>query len=548
MLPYPFAALLALVLFAIPLAAQSSPDRGRKLVDGLIDRIVAGEQQFVDRMGDYQPLMETYIQAMPEDPPDQQSTAGDQYLLGTVSLDDDGVAWTSFAESRGFQEPTKFFFFSLGKKGFRPIGFAQMIVPDSFSFNRDTYAFDYLRREFLGEVRTLVFDVRPVADPKGRFLGRIWVEDRDYRIVRFNGAYSGGTSSEAYFHFDSWRVNVEQDLWVPAFIYVQDEDITGRVGARFKAQSRLWNYNRVEDNRLDELASILIEAEISVDESAARQDPAPLESERMWRRQARENVLERLERGGLLAPKGEVDQVLNTVVNNLLVSNDIDLEVQCRVLLTTPLETFSIGQAIVISRGLIDVLPDEAGLAAVLADELAHIVLGHRMETMYAFSDQMIFNDDEMLNRLRLRHEPDELEQAGAKALEMLLKSPYKDQLAGAGLFFQALRERAPILRNLIDGNLGNELASSDALLRLSTVAERAPELDDERVDQIAALPLGSRVKFDPWTNQVSLIQAKPVALRSARDKLAFEVTPFMPYLTRWTSPPDPALAAQSGP
>jgi len=40
-------------------------------------------------------------------------------------------------------------------------------------------------------VRTLVFDVTPTAKSgKGRFMGRIWVEDQDFHIVRFNGAYS----------------------------------------------------------------------------------------------------------------------------------------------------------------------------------------------------------------------------------------------------------------------------------------------------------------------------------------------------------------------
>jgi hypothetical protein len=79
--------------------------------------------------------------------------------------------------------------------------------------------------------------------------------------------------------------------------------------------------------------------------------------------------------------------VLNTVVSNLMV-------------ITTSTsgavpgaahrhETFSLGRTIVISRGLIDVLPDEASLAMVLADELAHISLGHRTETMFAFSDRL---------------------------------------------------------------------------------------------------------------------------------------------------------------
>ena len=50
-------------------------------------------------------------------------------------------------------------------------------------------------------------------------------------------------------------------------------------------------------------------------------------------------------------------------------------EVRCRILLTNPIESFTVGDTIVISRALLDILPDEATLVAVLALELSHIVL-----------------------------------------------------------------------------------------------------------------------------------------------------------------------------
>ena len=100
-------------------------------------------------------------------------------------------------------------------------------------------------------------------------------------------------------------------------------------------------------------------------------------------------------------------------------------------------------------------------------------------------------------------------------------------------LALQALERRSPMLPNLIQSNFGNALASPQRLLRLGELAEQAPELDEERLEQIAALPLGSRVRLSPWTNEIALKEAKPVELRTAKDKMPFEVTPFMPYLTR---------------
>jgi predicted Zn-dependent protease len=93
-----------------------------------------------------------------------------------------------------------------------------------------------------------------------------------------------------------------------------------------------------------------------------------------------------LERQGLLAPYGEVDKVLETVVNNLEVTNNLDIqpEVRCRVLMTSTLESFTIGHTIVLSRGFVDVLPDEASLAAIVSHELGRVVLGHGLDTQFA--------------------------------------------------------------------------------------------------------------------------------------------------------------------
>jgi hypothetical protein len=67
----------------------------------------------------------------------------------------------------------------------------------------------------------------------------------------------------------------------------------------------------------------------------------------------------------------------------------------------------------------------------------------------------------------------------------------------------------------------------------MSALLGSAPQLEPQRTDQIAALPLGGRIKLDPWTDQVELAKAKPVALVSAREKMPFAITPFFPYLTR---------------
>ena len=50
---------------------------------------------------------------------------------------------------------------------------------------------------------------------------------------------------------------------------------------------------------------------------------------------------------------------------------------------------------------------------------------------------------------------------------------------------------------------------------------------------QVVALPLGGRVKMDPWSDKLEMLKSKPVGTVAEREKMPFEVTPFMLYLTR---------------
>jgi hypothetical protein len=372
------------------------------------------------------------------------------------------------------------------------------------------------------------------------------VEERDDAIVRFNGTYvqpavARGKIAERYFHFDSWRVNVGASLWVPAQIYIEEEASPGRekesATPHFKAQTRIWDYAAAPARKIDELTSILIESESAVKDEDAPKDVSPLESQRSWERQAEENLLARLEKGGLLAPAGRVDDVLNTVINNLVVSAKLNVEAHCRVLLTTPFETFAVGHTIVISRGLIDVLPDEASLALALASELAHIALGHRTPTQFAFNNRTMLSDFEVLQRFRFQHPGEEMVAASQKTIAIMRASPYQNT-ANAGLFLKALASRNTALPRLLEANLGDQVADPEALARLAGFAAAAPPLDEEKLEQIAALPLGSRVKVNPWSNQLDLVKTRPLALLAPREKMPFEVTPFVLYLTRTTSAP----------
>ncbi len=537
--------LVVLVLSVLPLRAA---DQQSDALGQVVDRIISQEQAEMNALKPYTPLVETYIQNLKGDKDLGMVPAGDKYFMGRAVLTK-GIDLEPLTDGNESGGTKRKMFGGLGNMlslsmEYLPKGFLQMIYLDTNGFDKEHYKFDYVRREFLGEVRTLVFDVTPTAKAgKGRFAGRIWVEDQDFHIVRFNGAYSGSSRTNYYFHFDSWRVNSGPNLWLPAFIYSEESDLNFALAKRlsFKAQTRLWGYNLGHSQQEQELSKILIESQTPVkDQSTTANDFNPVMAQRSWDRQAEDNVVDRLERLGLLAPNGEVDKVLETVVNNLEVTNNLDIspEIRCRVLLTSTLESFTIGHTIVFSRGLIDVLPDEASLAMMVAHEVSHVVLGHRIDGQYAFFDRLLFDEKDTFKHFGFARTQAEEDAANVKANELLKNSPYKDQLATAKLFIDALDARQKDIPNLISPHLGDRVPANVSVAVASstmpaTQAPAAVTVDSKGNPIIVALPLGGRIKIDPWSDKLEMLKSKPVGSVAEREKMPFEVTPFMLYLTR---------------
>jgi hypothetical protein len=530
---------------AFATAAAPKPADQPRTMEEVIDRVITNENRATQQIKQFSPLVETYIQNLKPDKDLGYVPAGDKYFLGRADFAK-GVALVSLTDTNTkgkkiFGSIGNFFSFALQ---YMPDGFLQMIFIDTNGFDKQHYKFDYVRREFLGEVRCLVFDVTPQEKSgKGRFLGRIWVEDQDFNIVRFNGAYSGNGHASWWFHFDSWRTNVQPGMWMPSFVYSEEKDMHYNLTKKldFKAQTRLWGYNLGHASQEQELSKILVESAVTDDTKTAN-DLSPIQAQRTWDHQAEDNVIDRLERIGLIAPKGEVDKILDTVVNNLEVTNNIDVEpeVRCRVMMTSTLESYTVGHTIVLSRGLIDVLPDEASLAAVIAHELSHIILAHRLDSSYAFFDQLLIDDKDTFRHFGFARTPDEEKAANAKAIQLLNNSPYKNQLGNAGLFLTALQTRSKEIPNLISPHLGNRVPVVNDLMSTTPVDQK------QNPKMIAALPIGGRVKVDPWNDKLELIKSKPVGNVAEREKMPFEITPFMPYLTRYGADANKPIAASA--
>ncbi len=538
-------------------APSSEVNRESPALSRVIDSFIQRENQLIKNLQNYSPRMEVYLQKVRPDPELGAVPDGDYYFLGQVRLQHDkAVVVRSFLKGAGpgtglfknASAPISHYF----SMQFSPTTFFFSLTMDNARFDRQHYDFELVRQEFLGDLRCLVFDVRPKHRARGGLLshradvglfeGRIWVEDQDYNIVRFNGTFTPAPANSVYYHFDSWRENVQPGLWLPVYAYSEETGVKYGLDRtlRFRAQIRFWGYGLQTANRQSEMTRIAVDSSSDVrDSSDSAGDSSPVASERAWQEQAEENVLDRLQQAGLLAPHGAMDKVLETVVNNLIVGNHLANlpEIHCRLLLTSTIESLAVGNTIILSRGLIDVLPDEASLAAMLAHELAHIVLQQTVNidsTRWAFQDRLMVKDEDLLRYLNFRPSEHDEEAADTKAVELLKNSPYKEQLGRAGLFLRAMANVAPSAPELFGAHLGSRLVEGDHVRRMAALMNGAPQLERTKVDQIAALPLGARVTIDPWNDAARMVKAKPMALVSAREKMPFEVTPLFPYLTRF--------------
>jgi len=520
----------------------------------LIQRAIAQEKVLIRNIQLRTPLVETYIQDTRPDAKLYEVPFADHYMLSRVGFGETffDTTYTPKPEQarhrffKGSNEAISVLSKALHLDTdvtYSDTGFMQMMFIDPAGFDLQHYEFSFVQREFLGSVRTSVFEVHPRADAKdfGRFSGRIWIEDQGANVVRFSGSHGGPAAFDAskfYFHFDSWRVNVQPGIWLPVAVYVEATQRTPsekQVG--MKAQTHFWGYALKLPTRDSE--NVTIKVDDAVDRSSDAEDVGPLQASRMWSSQAEKRAVDRLVAAGLVAPAeagGYESKVLDQIVINLAVPNNLSFTgpIYPRVLLTDTIEATTVGNTILLSKGLIDSLPSEEAIASVVAMELAHIALGHPIDKRFAFNEDELFPDTATFQKFNMNHSDADNDVAAKKAMEYLENSMYKDKMANAGLYYEQLADRATALKALTTPSLGDSLLKPDGTPWMAELEHMAPRLNWDDLSQMPALPLGSWLKIDPWDDSVHMLNATRYAPVSARDKIPFEVTPIFYKLKRY--------------
>jgi hypothetical protein len=542
--------------------------------NALIDKAIVREAVVIKEVKTRIPLVETYIQNMKPDPVMFETPLSDVHFLARVDFG-------KVIGEEGYSEQKKDTKESIGSRfkhsldyitglskslhlQYNDSGFVRMILidtqgPNGDGFNRQNYKFAYVRNDFLGTVPTLVFDVEPVKERAGRFIGRIWIERNGGNIVRYSGDLAGEQQDiREYFHFESWRTNIQEGLWLPTSSYIEETDPKSPEHVlKMKAINHVWGYSLKIPPAEEDQTSVEIQG-VQNDSASDATDVSPLGAQREWIQEAEDNVIDRLYTAGLIDAPSDFDATLATLANNILAYNQIPTTrpIRVRTLLTEPLESVAIGNTILLSKSLIDTtaIPTADGaqqmgnLNALLAFQVAHIILGHRIDTKYAFSDRLLFPSASAFQRLPMGHTDADNIEAAKKAMELLSVKDLADGQQYFSLFLQQLKARQTGLKALTTPQLGDSLLKTDGTFWMQAIVAKGPKLDNKDVKQQGAMPLSAYLRFDPWTDKVVTLHTTLEPLLSSRDKIPFEVTPVYLKLAYWVAPAAPPATAGAPP
>jgi len=542
--------------------------------NALIDKAILREKEIIKIVKERAPLVETYIQNMRPDPILYQVPESDQHFLARVDFSRviNGDTYRenkgNFQTKKGRVDTFKHSVTALTgissslRLTFHESGFIQMILMDSNNFDRQHYNFTFAKNDFLGNIPVAVFDVSPATPRKdfGRFFGRIYVETNGGNVIRFNGDFAGSIlSMKEFYHFDSWRTNVQPNLWLPTSFYVEESDPKSTSSTlKFKAINYIWGYAlKVPDTNAENTS---LEVADATDVSNEAADLSPLGAQREWVHQAEDNVIARLFQAGLLDAPSDFDKTLAALANNILVFNNIQVgrPIRVRTLLTEPLESLAVGNTIILSKGLLDTASVqttdgkqfEGNLNAILAFQLAHIILGHRLDTKYAFNDRMLFPSASVFERIPMHHTAVDNAEAAKKAMQLLSVKELADGQKYFGLYLQQLQQRLRALPALNNPIIGDALIKSDtdSTFWMESMVPKGIKLDMKDLKQQAAVPLASFLRVDPWTDQLIQMHSAEEPLLTERDKMPFEVEPVVIKLSYFKTEGPPSAPAGSAP
>jgi hypothetical protein len=210
----------ALAAFCLPgwAAAPADPKDDNVDVAGVIRKFAAKETEFAKARENY---IFTQSWKLQELDPAGNPTGGEWQVREDVTFDDRGrrIEIIKYAPVQSLKNILLTPEDEQDLRNVQPFVMTSEEVPD--------YQIDYLGREKVDEIGCYAFSVKPKKMVTGKryFEGQIWVDDRDFQIVKTYGKGVGvikKNSDNQFPKFETYREQVDGKYWFPTYTRADD--------------------------------------------------------------------------------------------------------------------------------------------------------------------------------------------------------------------------------------------------------------------------------------------------------------------------------------
>jgi TonB family protein len=213
------AALTLVVLSALTVSAQV-PENGpmnQAEIERIIRTFTAREVEFRRALNSYSFKRDAHVQKIGMG----GQVTGEYRRVSTFTFDDQGNRYEkiSFFPMSTMPEVTQADVDDMG--GIKPFA----LEPSKI----DQYNIRYVGKERIDELDLYVFDVTPKVVPKFKdtkerfFSGRIWVDDKDFQIVKTKGKGVPEDKNNKFPTVETYREHIDGRYWFPTYSYADEE-------------------------------------------------------------------------------------------------------------------------------------------------------------------------------------------------------------------------------------------------------------------------------------------------------------------------------------
>jgi TonB family protein len=186
-------------------------------IDDIIHKVTTKETQFRHALNSYAFKRDALVQEIGMG----GQVIGEYHRVSEFTFDDAGNRYEKIAF---FPMPT---FAGMTPEDLEDLGGVNPYALEAAKLGQ--YNFKYVGKERIDELDLYVFDVAPKITPDAKktkerfFIGRIWVDDHDFQIVKTKGKGIPETKINKFPVVETYREQIDGKFWFPTYSYADDD-------------------------------------------------------------------------------------------------------------------------------------------------------------------------------------------------------------------------------------------------------------------------------------------------------------------------------------